>query len=233
MRTSLAFTLALVLAACSQENAPSENVAEQATNVVAPTPTPTAFAKGRFAPRDECGELEGAPDFRNRHAEAVRLRDASTVAALAADEVQLDIGGGAGAAELQKRLNEPGGELWKELDELLTLGCAANDQGGITIPWIFDQDIGDADPYFSMLVMGEDEPVHETASASSKEVGKVSWDLVETVDYQPDRTMQQVKLADGKTGFIATEKLRAVIDYRLLASSRNGKWSITSFIAGD
>jgi len=228
-----AFALAFVLAACSQENAPSEDIAEQAQDAVAPNPAPTVFAKGRFAPRDECGTLEGAPDFRNRLAEAVRLRDANAVVALAADDIQLDFGGGAGAAEFRKRLNEPGGDLWKELDALLTLGCSANDQGGLTIPWIFDQDIGDADPYSSMLVMGEDEPVHETASPFSKEIGKVSWDLVETVDYLPDNPMQEVTLADGKTGFIATDKLRAVIDYRLLASSRNGKWSITSFIAGD
>jgi len=163
----------------------------------------------------------------------VRLRDANAVAALAADDIQLDFGGGAGAAEFKKRLNEPGGELWKELDALLTLGCSANDQGGITIPWVFDQDIGDADPYSSLLVMGEEEPVHETASPSSKAIGSVSWDLVESNDYQPDRPMQQVTLADGKTGYIATDKLRSIIDYRLLASSRNGKWSITSFIAGD
>ena len=228
-----AFALALVLAACSQEKAPSEDVAEQAQAVVDPTPSPTPFAKGRFAPRDECGTLEGAPDFLNRLAEAVRLRDSNAVAALAADDIHLDFGGGAGAAEFKKRLNGPGGELWKALDTLLTLGCAANDQGGLTIPWVFDQDIGDADPYLSMLVMGENEPVHETASRSSKEIGSVSWDLVESADYQPDRPMQQVKLADGKTGYIATDKLRSIIDYRLLASSRNGKWSITSFIAGD
>jgi len=233
MRLSLAFALSLVVAACSQENGPSDDVADQAEAIVNPAAAPTPFAKGRFAPRDECGELEGAADFRNRLAEAVRLRDADAVGALAADDIQLDFGGGAGAAEFRKRLTDPERELWEQLDTLLTLGCAANDQGGLTIPWIFDQDIGDADPYSSMLVMGEDEPVHETASPSSKEVGKASWDLVEAVDYQPDSPLNEVKLADGTTGFIATDKLRAVIDYRLLASSRNGQWSITSFIAGD
>jgi hypothetical protein len=229
----LPVAFALVLAACSQEDAPSENVAEHAQNAVNPDAAPTPFAKGRFAPRDDCGELEGAPDFRNRLAEAVRLRDANAVVALAADDIQLDFGGGAGAAEFKKRLTDPEGDLWEQLDTLLTLGCAANDEGGLTIPWIFDQDIGDADPYSSMLVMGVDEPVHATANPSSEETGKVSWDLVEVVDYQPDSPLNEVKLADGTTGFIATDKLRAVIDYRLLASRRNGQWSITSFIAGD
>ena len=229
----LPVAFALALAACSQEDAPSENVAEHAQNAVNPDAAPTPFAKGRFAPRDDCGELEGAPDFRNRLAEAVRLRDATAVAALAAEDIQLDFGGGAGAAEFKKRLGDPEYMLWEALDQLLALGCAANDEGGITLPWMFDQDIGDADPYSSMLVMGEDVPIMNGPEKSAEQLDRISWDLVEVVSYDPDKPLTEIKVADGGTGFIATDKLRAVIDYRLLASSRNGKWSITSFIAGD
>jgi len=32
---------------------------------------------------------------------------------------------------------------------------------------------------------------------------------------------------------IASDKLRRPIDYRLTASSRNGRWRIISFVAGD
>jgi hypothetical protein len=193
----------------------------------------TPVPKGRFAPRDECRELEGANDFRQRLVEAVRLRDADTLVALAADDIQLDFGGGSGTALLRQRLYHPDYKLWEELDALMPLGCATSDEGRIVLPWMWDQDLGDADPYAAMLVTGENEPVHEAASASSKEIGTVSWDLVEAVDYQPDRPFMEVKLADGRTGFIATDKLRSAIDYRLLAERHDGKWSITTFIAGD
>ncbi len=229
----LAFALALILVACSQEDAPAEEVAEVAQDIVASEDEATPFAKGRFAPRDECRDIEGASDFRMRLTEAVRLRDADAVAALAADDVHLDFGGGAGSAELKSRLNDPERELWPALDQLLTLGCAANEEGGVTIPWFFAQDLGGTDPYGSLLVMGEDVPVLTEPRASAERLDTVSWDLVEAAAYDPDAPFQEIKVADGGSGFIASDKLRSVIDYRLIASSRNGRWRITSFIAGD
>src|SRR5690606_16148498 len=118
-------------------------------------------------------------------------------------------------------------------DELMQLGCAANKQGGITIPWYFDQDLGSADPFAAMLVTGEDVPVLEAPDPASARIGAVSWDLVEIASLEPDRPYQQVRLPGGNTGFVATAKLRSVIDYRLIASSRNDRWRITSFVAGD
>jgi hypothetical protein len=233
MRPILALTLLLACAACDPADAPAEKLAEQAEKIVEPAPLhAAAVAKGRFAPRDECGELEGAAEFRERLIETVQLRDADALVALAAEDIKLDFGGGAGTAELRSRLyNEPY-NLWQELEALLPLGCAANEQGGITIPWIFAQDLGQADPYASMLVLGEDVPVLSAPRASAERIGTISWDLV-TLPSLQDGAFQQITLPGDRTGFIASDKLRSVLDYRILASRRNGQWSMTSLIAGD
>lgn len=233
MRMLTAAVLLLSCAACSEQDAPAEQIAEQAQEVVDPKPEAKALAKGPWAPRDECSAVEGAAEFRQRLAEAVRLRDADTLVALAADDVMLDFGGGAGSAELRKRLYDPQYKLWEELDALLQLGCAANDEGGITLPWVWAQDLGIDDPFSTLLVTGEDVPIKTAPNARADQLDTVSWDLVEAVSFDPARPFQEIKVADGGSGFIATDKLRSVIDYRLIASSRNGKWSITSFIAGD
>ena len=68
---------------------------------------------------------------------------------------------------------------------------------------------------------------------ASKVVATVSWDLAEIATLNPESAYQRVELAGGKVGFIATDKLRSLIDYRLTASSRNGRWHIISFVAGD
>ena len=230
---ALAAVLLFGCAACSQQDAPAEEIAEQAEAVVDPGAEAKPLAKGPWAPRDECGQVEGAGEFRQRLAEAVRLRDADTLVALAADDVMLDFGGGAGSAELKKRLADPQYMLWQELDALLQLGCAANDEGGITLPWLWAQDLGADDPFSTLLVMGEDVSVKTAPSARADQLDTISWDLVEAVSYDPARPFQEVKMPDGGTGFIATGALRSMVDYRLIASSRNGKWSITSFIAGD
>jgi hypothetical protein len=232
MRVPLAIALLLSCAACSKEDAPAENVEQAAEQFVAPA-SPSPLAKGKWAPQDTCANVEGADQFRSQLAAAVRARDVDGVLALAADDVKLDFGGGSGRAELRSRLSDASLGLWAELDALMALGCAANDEGGITIPWFFDQDLGAEDPYYAMLVTGEDVPLLERPDAAARPLATISWDLVEIASLNPESAFQRVELEDGKVGFIATDKLRSLIDYRLTASSRNGRWRIISFVAGD
>jgi hypothetical protein len=232
MRRLLAIALLLASTSCKPEDAPAEAIAEAAEEVVDPVEA-TPLARGKYAPQDECGEIEGASAFRDRFAAAVRARDTDALVTLAAADIMLDFGGGEGAGELRKRLEDPDGALWQELGKLTALGCAANDEGGVTIPWIAAQDLGDTDPFETLLVTGENVPVRETPDPAGKQVGSVSWDLVEVPDFQLDKPFQQVAYGDGPKGYIETGKLRTLTDYRLSASSRNGKWSITSLVAGD
>lgn len=234
MRGALALTLLLACTACSQENAPAEQLAEKAEEIVAPAAsTPAPLATGPYAPRDTCATVEGADAFRAQLAKAIKERDADALAGLAAADIKLDFGGSAGSAELRNRLGDESWNLWSELDALMELGCSANAQGGITIPWYFDQDMGRIDSISAWLVTGENVPVLAAPDAGAKRVATISWDLVELVALDPERDYQQVELADQTVGFIATGSLRSVIDYRLIASSRNGRWRITSFVAGD
>jgi hypothetical protein len=66
-----------------------------------------------------------------------------------------------------------------------------------------------------------------------KPLAAISWDVVELKALKPDDAFQQVTTLDGKHGYIATDRLRSLLDYRLLATSRNGKWSVVSLVAGD
>ena len=229
----VAIALLLSCAACNRAEAPAEEVEQAAEQLVEPSSPQSPLAGGKWAPQDTCAEVEGADQFRTRLANAVKARNIDAMVALAADDVKLDFGGGGGSTELRKRLADDSLGLWGELDALMALGCSANDEGGITIPWFFDQDMGDADPYFAMLVTGENVPLLERPDPASKQLATVSWDLAEIASLNPESAYQRVELGDGKVGSIATDKLRSLIDYRLTASSRNDRWHITSFVAGD
>lgn len=236
-RPSLAFAslLAMALAACSQDNAPSDAIKDAADTVVHQVDgsKPVKLAQGKYAPQDECKGMAGAEDFRTQLAAAVKARDADALAALAAPDVKLDFGGGAGRAELIKRL-AGSSELWEDLAELTALGCGVNEQGGITIPWYAAKPIDNADPGTAMLVTGERVPLRQDAKGTASEAEEVSWDVVSLVGgLEPGAKFQQVRTSDGTVGFVATEKLRSLLDYRLIASSRDGKWSFTSLVAGD
>lgn len=234
--TVLAVTLSLVLAGCGDGKAPSEklkdateNLVEEASGAAAPQ-----LAEGPYAPRDECLGLPGADAFRQQLAQAVEARDAAGLVALAAPDVKLDFGGGAGAAELRARLDGERPSLWRELDALLAMGCAAEGEASMTLPWYFAQEIDSVDPMMGMIVTGENVPLRHKADAGSDVLEPISWDVVQLVDgLDPEAEFQHVATTKDKRGYIATDKLRSMLDYRLLASSRDGKWSITSLVAGD
>ncbi|MGX7894794.1 hypothetical protein [Tsuneonella sp. HG222] len=229
-----ALPLLALLAACDQKSAPVEEVAETAEELVgADKPEAPRLATGPYAPRNACGDLKGADVFLQDLASAVNARDADALVALAAEDVKLDFGDGAGTVELRRRLQADDRKLWQELSDLLTLGCAPNKSGGLTIPWYFEQDFGGADPFMSMLVTGEAVPMLKSPEEGAEVIEPVSWDVVQISTLKPDDAYQQIKAKDGKTGYIETGKLRSLVDYRLLASSRNGKWRIVSLVAGD
>lgn len=232
-----ALALAIVASGCSQEKAPSGRSEKPEQPVVeAPesSAAPVSLVQGKYAPRDECQDVPGADAFRKQLAEAIAARDADRLAALASPEVQLDFGGGSGLAELRSRLNDRDIDLWGELADLVKLGCALDDEGGITIPWDAAQEIDVQDPYMSMIVTGEEVPLRERADTKSPPLENVSWDIVTLVaGFQPEDPLQHVRSADGTEGYIATGDLRSLTDYRLSASRRDGKWKFTSLVAGD
>jgi hypothetical protein len=226
--------LTLAATACDRHEAPSDKLAQSASELVgAKKPEPKPVAQGPYAPRDTCGDLPGAEAFREKLAEAVMARDADAFVALAAEDVKLDFGGGTGRAELKNRLTDKKWMLWDELDQLLKLGCADNSQGGITLPWYFEQHIDKVDAAGGMLVTGEKVPLLDAPDPKGKPLAAISWDVVELKALKPDDAFQQVTTLDGKHGYIATDKLRSLLDYRLLATSRNGKWSVVSLVSGD
>lgn len=233
--TSMALLpLLFATAACDRHKAPSDKLAQSASELVGvQKPPPTPFSQGPYAPRDACGDLPGADDFREKLAEAVMARDTDALVALAAEDIKLDFGGGTGRAELKKRLNSKKWMLWDELDQLLALGCADNQQGGITLPWYFEQHIDKVDPTSGMLVAGEQVPLLAAPDAKGKPLELISWDVVTLSTLKPDDPVQHVTTLKGTQGYIATDKLRSLLDYRLLATSRNGKWSIVSLVSGD
>lgn len=187
-------------------------------------------------PRDECGAVEGADAFRMTLTTAVANRDEERLLALAAPDVLLDFGGGSGREMLRERLD--GAEnLWAELDELLVLGCAALDEGGLSLPYYFSQDFGDRDAFETYLVQGTRVPLY-AASDGDRVVRYLDWEIV-ALDRYPGGDpaagiRSEVALADGSRGFVDAATLRSLVDYRLFAMpGDDGRLRMTVLVAGD
>jgi hypothetical protein len=194
---------------------------------------------GRFAPRDECARISGTAAFRAALSAAVRRRNVDALTALASDDVKLDFGGGAGKAELRKRLRgKDGPELWRELTAMLSLGCSMQ-SGNLVLPWFNGADLGDIDPFEVLLVTGSNVPLYARPSASLRPVARLSWQLVKPLlDDKAVGPLQHVQLVGtSTTGYIEHARLRSQVSYRLIAQRvlRRGQqvWRFNTFIAGD
>jgi len=221
--------IALCVACGSQPEGATKAAPDKAVAAASATPAPA----GRYAPRDDCAKLPGAEECRQRLIEAVQLRDADAIAALADPAIKLDFGGSGGVAALVGQLKQDD-ELWKSLDQVLKLGCAADPHGNLVIPWLFAQDLGRIDANVALLVTGENVPVLTAPRASADKVTDISWDFVSAANGM-DRTKPytQVTLPLNAHGYVATDKLRSVLDYRLLASRDSGQWRIGALVRGD
>lgn len=232
-----ALPLVALLAACDRSDPPSDRFERAAEELVAEVEGEALPVQpdGPYAPRDECLDQPGASEFLANLRTAVRDRDADRLLGLAAEDVLLDFGGGSGRDELRERLAANDGELWEQLDVILTLGCAS-DGARLTMPWYFAQEIGDLDPYGAMVVTGEDVPLY-AAETGEEELRQLDWEMVTRVSFleivENEGSRWQVELQDGTRGFVPQDKLRSLIDYRIGAARRNGRWRITNFVAGD
>ena len=212
---------------------PSPSAVASAT----PSPEPNGVPKSlaAYVPRNECAKLPGFPAFRDAVFTATAKRDGEALVALADPDIRLDFGGGAGRDELRKRLADPKSGLWSEIAALAPLGCAA-DGTVATLPAIFSRVPDDVDPGRTMLVTGDAVPLRRKPSAGAPAVRTLDWALVtlKSDSFDPASRYAEVTAGDGSTGFIATAKLRSLLDYRLVADkAEGGSFRITALIAGD
>lgn len=227
----LGLALVVALAGCgSADRDPAAAPSRIAGEPVQPTPVP----QGRFEPRNECVELPGAKPFFLALETAVGRRDADLLLRITDARVKLDFGGGGGLQTFRERLADKDGRLWQSLERLTALGCARAANGDMVMPWYFEQDMEGVDPAGSLIVTGKDVPLRQTPAVDAPALESVSWDAVALTDGLDARApFQKVRTVSGKEGYIASDRLRSPLDYRLRAAPAGDSWRIVSFVAGD
>jgi hypothetical protein len=59
-----------------------------------------------------------------------------------------------------------------------------------------------------------------------------SWTALSEVEHDAGSWIE-VRTPKGRSGYVSTEEVRSLLDYRLIFGRREGQWRITAFIAGD
>ena len=125
--------------------------------------------------------------------------------------------------------------LWSELESALRLGCAqATDGEGKpykAIPGMFVT--GDDLDGFSTWVSLPGAVLRSKPNAQSQAKMRLpAWTVLGEVEHDGGSWIE-VRTPKGSDGFVSTEQVRSLIDYRIIFGQRDGRWQITAFVAGD
>jgi hypothetical protein len=193
---------------------------------------PAALPARTLPPRDECAADPDFARFRAELLDIVARHDATRLLAAIADDIRFTFGGGEGKAAFaaQWSLADPDTSgLWVELARALASGCA-RDEEAMSAPYIFRRFPDELDA-FSAGVAGPAARLYGTAS-NEGDSALIPWEILEEATTGIPGWVQ-VRLSDGRTGYVEVENVLSPIGYRAIFERRDGRWRMTMFIAGD
>lgn len=195
---------------------------------------PAAVIPNRLPPIEACRGDADFDRFRAELSAAVELKDVAGLRTLAADDIQSSFGGDGGWDEFAAAwgLDQPQkSALWKELEDVIALGCAKTEAGGRVFPGLFE-DMGEADP-FELLVVRPGTPLRSAADSNAPATTIPDWSATLQLDASAPEGWVKVQVPGGPRGWVETGLTISPIGYRLVSEFRNGRWWITAFVAGD
>lgn len=166
---------------------------------------------------------------------AIAGKDSGWLLAIVAEDIDVDFGGGAGRAWFAETwaLDRPEtSRLWAELAAIRRLGCASDGEGGYWLPSMFRSDAFD-DVFAAAVAIRPGATVHTAPDPESEVIATLDWDVLSVDIWNYEAPWQQVRLADGRTGFVRSTDIRSPIDYRALFVPHAEGWRLQVFIAGD
>lgn len=233
-----------ILALACRENREShvvttatETTETSATETTATAPSAPSVQGPKLTPVDEATSDPSLVAFRNELLAAVRKRDADAVVALADPKIRTSFGGGGGAADFKRNLAQKG--VWEDFELLLTQGGTFVGEGpgrSFWAPYVYSAWPDAHDAFASLAVTGENVPLYESADKSSPVIATLSYDIVQRAgDIGRDvGEWQNVKTADGHTGWVEARSVRSPVGYRAgFLKNKDGKWQINALVAGD
>jgi hypothetical protein len=205
------------------------------TNVIAP-------------PVDEAAQDASFLQYRTALLNAVIARDTEAVIALSSPTISLSFGGSEGHDAFRDALNVPVEKLavrykpkaaqlreayWQELETVLKMGGRFV-EGGFSAPYTWlSPEPNHMDPYDVHYVIGHNVRMRTAGNIAAPVIRHLSYNVVEL--YQPvsGAEYQSVRLPDGTDGYVASQYLRFMLDYRANFVKLDGKWLMIDFLAGD
>jgi hypothetical protein len=187
----------------------------------------------RLLPVDQAATQPDFFTFRARLQAALARRDEAAVLAAADPGIRTSFGDDDGLAALRAKLRDPQGTIWADLGAALALGGQFQSADSFVAPYVFAAWPGSLDSFECAAIVGDRVRVRASADPGSAVVGSVSYEIVQVLPVQRESATTAVRLANGRSGFIAPAFVRSPVDYRAIFQKTGGQWRLRAFVAGD
>ena len=176
--------------------------------------------------------------MRQQVQKAVDKRDLNGLMSLMSDDIRVTFGGQSGPerfSDFWTASDQDQDLLWSELASALRLGCAqAVDGEGKpyrAIPAMFVT--GDGLDGFSTWTSLPGAVLRSKPDEKAEVRMRLpAWTVLSEVEHDGGSWIE-VRTPKGRSGYVSTDQVRSLLDYRLIFGRRDGQWRITAFIAGD
>ena len=209
----------------------------------------------KFPPINDIGKDKSLVAFVNQLKVAVKKKDKAFLLGALDENIKCDLGGDDGIEAFKKIWNLDGGDtsLWHHLNRVLELGGAfdKNDQEGrytLAFPYVHFIDLQDVDDYINVgVITGKNVNIREKPDLKSKVLMQLSYDVIWFVE--AEQALQKTEgtnpwgepewylvetLDRKKQGWVFWKYVCSPLGYRLYVfKNKQGKWKISSFLAGD
>ena len=206
---------------------------------------PGLAAEGKVLPVDEAAKDPSFLAFRQKLTEAARKHDLDFILNTLDPNIVNSFGGSEGIEGFKAiwELDKPQTKLWDTLTLVLALGGSLNvsdQETSFWAPYVYSRWPNDVDSFEYAAIIGTNVKVRSRPSLDAPVVATLSYDIVKFADQSwlpageagPDAWVKVITPA-GREGFVSSRYVRSPIDYRIAFIKKDGKWSITHFVAGD
>ena len=209
------------------------------------------FGQERYLrPIDEGRADAGFAAFRAKLIDAVERRDEKYVLSIVDRDIRVTFGDNHGLADFKQmwKLSDPNDRFWTEFLVILNGGGKFERTGkGRAVrtqfwaPYVFAAYPEDLDPFDTTAITGENVNLRKRPDKAGAIVARLSYNLVK-VDHArsvPGPTPESepawfhVETFGGKKGYVLSEFTRSPVGLRAGFTKKQGKWMLTTLIAGD
>ena len=186
-------------------------------------------------PIDEAPRRFDFLEFRRRLQDAVARRDQRAVLASVHPTVRISFGDSGGLEAFRKEVVESRAEDFSgEFATILRLGGRFREEHAFDAPYTFSAWPAGLDAFECLAVIGTRVRVRAAPNLIAPVITRLDFAIVRALPRDGDsRGWRPMQLADGRTGYIASQDLRSPIDHRALFEFEQGQWWVMAYIAGD